>query len=76
MFVCGAVTNGCYVGWVCCWLCEQYGWSCLLIACQEGHLDVVKYLHGAGGEALLMMTSKVRLCDVMMMRRLQGEACG
>ncbi len=37
----------------------QDGRSCLLAACEGGHLEVVKYLHGCGGEALLMLTNKV-----------------
>ncbi len=37
----------------------QIGLSCLLAACVGGHLEVVKYLYGCGGEALLMLTDKV-----------------
>jgi hypothetical protein len=38
----------------------QNGWSCLLKASQNGHLDVVKHLCEVGGETLLMLTDKVR----------------
>jgi hypothetical protein len=45
------------------WLAEQGGRSCLHLACEGGHLDVVKYLCERWGEALLMLTTKVReLC--------------
>ncbi len=39
--------------------CVQDGWSCLLAACQEGHLDVAKYLCEVGGERLLTLTANV-----------------
>ncbi len=39
--------------------CVQDGWSCLLIAFQEGHVDVAKYLCEVGGERLLTLTSNV-----------------
>ena len=39
--MCVVVTMACGVR-VC--LRVQGGWSCLLIACQKGHLEVVKYL--------------------------------
>ena len=38
----------------------QDGASCLWIASQNGHVEVVKYLYSCGGEALLMLTKKVR----------------
>jgi hypothetical protein len=41
------------------WLVQD-GVSCLYIASWNGHVEVVKYLHGCGGEALLMLTKKVR----------------
>ncbi len=34
------------------------GTSCLYIACQQGHLEVVKALIKAGGEALLLKTTE------------------
>ena len=37
----------------------QDGSSCLSAACEDGHLGVVKYLYGCGGEALLMLTTMV-----------------
>ncbi len=40
--------------------CVQDGTSCLWAASQDGHLEVVKYLYGCGGEALLMLTDEVR----------------
>ncbi len=49
------------------WLVQD-GASCLLIASWKGHVEVVKYLHGCGGEALLMLTNKVR-------RRGAGGGC-
>lgn len=71
----GGVTICCGCG--CVAECVQDGWSCLLIACQNGHLEVVKYLHGAGGEALLMMTKKVRLVMCGQMRgHWKGGGCG
>ncbi len=30
-----------------------------MAACESGHLEVVKYLYGCGGEALLMLTMEV-----------------
>ncbi len=32
-------------------------------ACREGHLDMVKYLHEAGSEELLMATTDVSACS-------------
>ena len=43
----------------------QDGASCLWIASQNGHVEVVKYLYSCGGEALLMLTRKVSLQDVV-----------
>jgi hypothetical protein len=37
----------------------QDGKSCLYMACQQGHLVVVKYLCRQGGKQLLMLTEKV-----------------
>jgi hypothetical protein len=37
----------------------QDGASCLVVACQNGHVEVVKYLYSCGGEALLMLKRKV-----------------
>jgi hypothetical protein len=42
--------------------CAQDGASCLFIACQQGHLDVAKYLCERGGERLLMLTTDVSAC--------------
>ncbi len=39
--------------------CMQLGWTGLLIACQDGHLEVVKYLCETGGEKLMMKPDKV-----------------
>ena len=33
--------------------------SCLWVACENGHLDVVKYLYKCGGKELLMLTKNV-----------------
>jgi ankyrin repeat protein len=35
---------------------EAGGYSCLLVACAHGHLEVVKTLERAGGGAVLFMT--------------------
>ena len=37
----------------------QNGASCLYMASQYGHLEVVKYLHEVGGKELLMLTKDV-----------------
>ncbi len=37
----------------------QDGSSCLWVACFGGHREIVKYLYGCGGEALLMLTMEV-----------------
>jgi hypothetical protein len=37
----------------------QDGASCLLKACENGHVGVVKYLCEQGREELLMLTDKV-----------------
>ncbi len=42
----------------------QDGLSCLHAASFEGHFEVVKYLHEAGGKELLMLTDKVSACGV------------
>ncbi len=44
----------------------QNGASCLCIACQEAHLEVVKYLCEQGGKELLMLTSKVTVLRVFL----------
>jgi hypothetical protein len=38
--------------------------SCLYAASDKGKLEVVKYLHEAGGKELLMLTDKVSACSV------------
>ncbi len=43
----------------------QDGASCLLKACENGHVGVVKYLCEQGGEELLMLTDKVRLYTML-----------
>jgi hypothetical protein len=37
----------------------QRGWSCLMSAADNGHLEVVKYLVEVGGKELLMLVDKV-----------------
>ena len=37
---------------------DKDGCSCLLVACAQGHLEIVKVLIKAGGEALLLMADK------------------
>ena len=37
----------------------QSGASCLYIAAEKGHLDVVKHLADKGGRDLLMLTKEV-----------------
>ncbi len=47
------------------WCHTQEGESCLYMACQNGHFELVKYLYERGGEKLLMLTLKVRLHKCM-----------
>jgi len=44
---------------------EQNGESCLTWACGGGHWDIAKYLCELGGEKLLMLQSKVRMCAIV-----------
>jgi hypothetical protein len=37
----------------------QRGWSCLMGAADDGHLEVVKYLVEVGGKELLMLVDQV-----------------
>ncbi len=39
--------------------CSQMDLSCLMVACEAGHLDVVKHLCEVGGERLLTFTNVV-----------------
>jgi hypothetical protein len=45
-------------------LYSQNGWSCLMGAADNGHLEVVKYLVEVGSKELLMLTLNVRTCSV------------
>ncbi len=49
--------------------CVQNGSTCLMQASSGGHLDVVKYLHEAGGEKLLMVADKVSACSYCVLGR-------
>jgi hypothetical protein len=56
----------------------QNGASCLFLACQEGHLEVVKYLYEQGGKELLMLTINVstfKLVDVEGFARMCIQMC-
>jgi hypothetical protein len=44
--------------------CVQERKSCLHMASMYAPLEVVKYLHEAGGKELLMLTDKVSACGV------------
>jgi hypothetical protein len=44
---------------------EQDGESCLIWACGGGHWDIAKYLCELGGEKLLMLQSKARMCAIV-----------
>jgi len=43
----------------------QDGTSCLHFACSGGSLEIVKYMYELGGEKLLMLQSKVRVCVIV-----------
>ncbi len=43
----------------------QDGSSCLHFACSGGSLEIVKYMYELGGEKLLMLQSKVRVCVIV-----------
>jgi len=47
---------------VCVCVCVQQGLSCLLMAAQQGHLEVVKYLCENGGDELLVWRDQVSMC--------------